>query len=829
MLPKLRSLCCWAWTIGCVLAIPALAQTNTPTPTFTPTPTPTFTPTATPLPPRTTQISGLPATTVVSNDYFIIDKDVSGVRRTRRVGSTDVLSYIIANYLGVDINDEELAAEDYGDFTCDGNEDGCLIDPDAVALGTDTTGNYVEGIDCGAGITGCVADSEGSDPVLASTLGEDINDEELAAEDFGDFTCDGNEDGCLIDNSTITSAKIVNGTVTGDDVNDGSLGEVDLLISNSATAAFCLVSDGATGFTWSTCNTGPVAPGGSNTEVQYNDGGVLEGDAGLTYNAATDTLTAGTVIGANVTSGADPGHTHTGGSASTDIISEGNSNIEVIDTGTGQVDIDIDGARQFKVTVADGFSANNATGPAILNAGTGPVLIPDRTSPTTGVGGGSAAGELSLSVAGETLVHLDTAPLIVVEVGTANDSADSALVLRDRTTLQLKELTGNGGSALMFRPPEAITSPVICDLLDNARFIPNGCVEVMEDGDVSDAITVSAGVLNLENSTMTGVADDEVPVGSAANAITYVAVPDCDAGRLLYDTATNTFSCGTINALVDSDSTVTVVDASGEGIANARVEFKPNGSTLATKTWISKYDPFSFPDADDSEVYCYETFSDGTDDDCTWVDGNVGGGDTQGFNDYIDTNFVTVDDDGSGTGDLTVWWTAVPGSGDWYAEMRFGFLFQSSATLAVEANDWCGLAVLMEGTTGSPSEMQLFGYFGDATAPTGWDIGTAQKDDYTDAPVTTLACDASGGCVRLHETFHLGFGVHFTDSTDTYRFQLITPPGYRYQASAVTFASTPVAVGYGCMAQNGTADININLHQFAVVTGSRATNRAIGN
>jgi len=37
----------------------------------------------------------------------------------------------------------------------------------------------------------------------------------------------------------------------------------------------------------------PVTPGGSDTQVQFNDSGVLAGDAGLTYNKTTDMLSAG--------------------------------------------------------------------------------------------------------------------------------------------------------------------------------------------------------------------------------------------------------------------------------------------------------------------------------------------------------------------------------------------------------------------------------------------------------------------------------------------------------------------------------------------------------
>lgn len=54
---------------------------------------------------------------------------------------------------------------------------------------------------------------------------------------------------------------------------------------------------GATGATGATGPTGPAgadgssAPGGSDTQVQFNDGGAFGGDAGLTYNKTTDALT----------------------------------------------------------------------------------------------------------------------------------------------------------------------------------------------------------------------------------------------------------------------------------------------------------------------------------------------------------------------------------------------------------------------------------------------------------------------------------------------------------------------------------------------------------
>jgi hypothetical protein len=40
---------------------------------------------------------------------------------------------------------------------------------------------------------------------------------------------------------------------------------------------------------------GSSSAGGSNTQVQFNDGGALAGDSGLTYNKTTDRLTAGSL------------------------------------------------------------------------------------------------------------------------------------------------------------------------------------------------------------------------------------------------------------------------------------------------------------------------------------------------------------------------------------------------------------------------------------------------------------------------------------------------------------------------------------------------------
>jgi hypothetical protein len=67
---------------------------------------------------------------------------------------------------------------------------------------------------------------------------------------------------------------------------------------DTATNAFACGNTGGGG--------GGGSPGGSDTQVQYNNAGGLGGDAGMTYNNVTDSLTlAGTVAGADVTASDD--------------------------------------------------------------------------------------------------------------------------------------------------------------------------------------------------------------------------------------------------------------------------------------------------------------------------------------------------------------------------------------------------------------------------------------------------------------------------------------------------------------------------------------------
>jgi hypothetical protein len=66
------------------------------------------------------------------------------------------------------------------------------------------------------------------------------------------------------------------------------LGSADHLTISGGNAGYVLTTNGTGNITWSPA---PGGPGGSNTQVQYNDNGVLGGSPNFTYNDITNTLT----------------------------------------------------------------------------------------------------------------------------------------------------------------------------------------------------------------------------------------------------------------------------------------------------------------------------------------------------------------------------------------------------------------------------------------------------------------------------------------------------------------------------------------------------------
>lgn len=102
------------------------------------------------------------------------------------------------------------------------------------------------------------------------------------------------------------------GTLTGLTVNGQTeLGSISNVHITGGSAGYVISTDGLGNLSWTAGGTGNGTPGGSNTQVQYNDNGNFAGSSSFTFNNTNNTLTVGNIVangaqltnltGANVT------------------------------------------------------------------------------------------------------------------------------------------------------------------------------------------------------------------------------------------------------------------------------------------------------------------------------------------------------------------------------------------------------------------------------------------------------------------------------------------------------------------------------------------------
>lgn len=92
-------------------------------------------------------------------------------------------------------------------------------------------------------------------------------------------------------------------TVSKISTTSANLGNVANLVITGGINGYFLQTDGAGNLTWAaaTGNGGNGSPGGANTQVQFNDAGVFNGNAGFTYTKSNNTLTIGNVVANYIT------------------------------------------------------------------------------------------------------------------------------------------------------------------------------------------------------------------------------------------------------------------------------------------------------------------------------------------------------------------------------------------------------------------------------------------------------------------------------------------------------------------------------------------------
>ena len=131
----------------------------------------------------------------------------------------------------------------------------------------------------------------------------------------------------------ITSTGTLTGlTVTGNVLFSGpnvTLGDVANLHISGGTANYVLKTDGAGTLSWTAQSGGGGSSNaaGANTQIQFNDGNVFAGSAGLTFNKTTTTLTANNLVATTTANlGAVGNVTITGGTGG-QVLSTNGSNV----------------------------------------------------------------------------------------------------------------------------------------------------------------------------------------------------------------------------------------------------------------------------------------------------------------------------------------------------------------------------------------------------------------------------------------------------------------------------------------------------------------------
>ncbi|MBP9714795.1 MAG: hypothetical protein KBD60_14105, partial [Sterolibacterium sp.] len=173
-----------------------------------------------------------------------------------------------------------------------------------------------------------------------------------------------------------------------------------------------------------------AAPGGSTTQVQFNDGGALAGDSGLTYNSTTDVLTAAGGFSSTV-AGTVPSYYFT--NLTTGPALRANSDVIEVVNGSNNA---------FKALKANAFYSGTT---AAFNLSGGGYLGTGNNSDTLQVNTGSStyglAGCAGITIYGRSNTSLDlrlernAAGVVEINNGTAGTFRD----------LKLRNLIASGG------------------------------------------------------------------------------------------------------------------------------------------------------------------------------------------------------------------------------------------------------------------------------------------------------------------------------------------------------------------------------------------------
>jgi hypothetical protein len=465
---------------------------------------------------------------------------------------------------------------DKGDITVSGSGTTFTIDADSVALGTDTTGNYILDIVAGNGLTGDAA-GEGATATLAIGAGTGItvnaNDVAITADGVGDTQLTFNTGQHLTTTSSVTFNDVTltntglhlldtnashdliiapGSNLTADRTFTVTTGDADRTLTLTGDATISGTNTGDQTSVTGNAGTVTFADAGGDTTTFIALGTDATGalspatDAGLTYNATTNAVTATTFIGAltgNVT-GDVSGNAGTAtalasnptdcsaNTFATTIAANGNLTCASI--------LDADVPNNITVDLATLASAvTNATLTTALTVNTGTVTLSGNVANNSVLTLGAGASSISGSNTGDQTITL-TGDITGSGTGSfaATIASDSVALGTDTTGNYVASITAGGG--LTGTASSEGSTPTVAVVSGNGGIVVN-------TDDVTLTLTASAD--GLSSSTSSGSGMEVLSSGLAL-------LQGCANDEVLkWNETTDVWACGTAGGgAVSADS-----------------------------------------------------------------------------------------------------------------------------------------------------------------------------------------------------------------------------------------------------------------------------------
>ena len=240
---------------------------------------------------------------------------------------------------------------------------------------------------------------------------------------------------------TLTGLNVSgNASFTGSNV---SLGAVGNLRITGGSNNYILTTDGLGNISWNTgSNIANVKAGGVDTQVQYNDSGILGGNPGMTFNEGTTTLTANNFVATSRANLGAVGNVYIGGGNSGEILTTNGSGVlswsNTITT-TGNVTVGNIIASGYHIrSVATGITALGTT-QANAFALTKEFNLVTVVSSGTGVALPTAVAGMAITVINKGSNELNVYPAVNAAINSA--SANAAYSQPINGTIQYIALT----------------------------------------------------------------------------------------------------------------------------------------------------------------------------------------------------------------------------------------------------------------------------------------------------------------------------------------------------------------------------------------------------